>query len=1091
MNEVLDIRKKEQLMQAFYSVEQIVSKNYLHNLQDYQIKQISRELADKKVSSMTRLVKLEKYVVNKKENNLEKIGMVYSALSGGNSSLVYIIDSKDNQVDLYLGVVNYEGDIGSLAASKKILLNSLKGQFPGTELNENLYDTQVEQLVTDIFSSNDYQSTKSIVSVSGIGALKEEEKDTNFLQGIDQFIDSMQGENYTAILIANPLNHHHVNTIKDGYWKIYSQLTPFLKSEMTIGKNDSFTITDGTSDSFSDSINESLANTQNYTTGKSESKSYTTNSSLSKVENPVLATLAAGAGAALAFGLTGGASAVLGLSEIGGIASGAGLGFGAVTALGGMRSDGESTTTSTSTNFSESSGMTKSYGTTTTKTASTSHSKSTLEGNSQTLGITYENRAVKSLLETIDKQLERLEKCEDRGMWAVATYIISDNTQVGKVAANNYKALMQGENSSLEAVSINTWDNRDPYRLELVRDYLKKLSHPIFESEMLPNGLKLSPASIVSSLELAIKAGLPRKSIAGLPVVESCAFGRNIYTMKQSNDSRDIQLGEIYHMGRSEQIPVNLALDSLTMHTFITGSTGSGKSNTIYRILDEANKKGIKFLVIEPAKGEYRQVFGGRSDVSVYGTNIKYSKLLKINPFKFPEDIHVLEHIDRLIEIFNACWPMYAAMPAVLKEAIEMAYEMKGWDLNYSLNIEDESSYPTFKDLLDTLKIVIEQSGYSEELKSNYTGALVTRVKSLTNGLLGQIFTEDSLEDKLLFDENVIVDLSRVSSVETKSLITGMLFIKLQEYRMCHAELANSKLKHLTVLEEAHNLLKRCSSQQSQEGANLQGKSVEMISNSIAEMRTYGEGFIIADQAPNLLDDSVIRNTNTKIILRLPQYEDRQSVGKAASLTDDQINEIPKLETGVAVVYQNNWLEPILCKVDEFNNFNPLKYEFDLADYLKINSQNQSDLLSLLMNSRVRKGISLKEERLNELLEWLPNSTLSIKQKQLLQKNLVAYKLNQHMQLWEQESFEKVCQVVEEIIDKNKMTTFAMKANDFKNWTEFCQQFIRTRLQLPNEEIEYSIIQCLLSSKAKEDTNFETFYFKWVEMIKNKGESIA
>lgn len=1087
LNEVLDIRKKEQLTQAFYSVEQIVSKNYLHNLQDYQIKQISKELANEKVSSITRLVKLDKYVINKQDNNLEKLGMVYSALSGGNSSLVYIIDSKDNQVDLYLGVVNYEGDIGSLAASKKLLLSSLKGQFPGTELNENLFDTQVEQLMTDIFSSNGYQTTKSIVSVSGIGALKEEEKDTNFLQGIDQFIDSMQGENYTAILIANPLNHHHVNTIKDGYWKIYSQLTPFLKSEMTIGKNDSFTITDGTSDSFSDSINESLANTQNYTTGKSESKSYTTNSSLSKIENPVLATLAAGAGAALAFGLTGGASAVLGL---GGIASGAGLGLGAVTALGGMRSDGESTTTSTSTNFSESSGMTKSYGTTTTKTASTSHSKSTLEGNSQTLGITYENRAVKSLLETIDKQLERLEKCEDRGMWAVATYIISHNTQVGRVAANNYKALMQGENSSLEVASINTWDNHDPYRLELVKDYLQKLAHPIFESEMLPNGLELTPASIMSSLELAIKAGLPRKSIAGLPVVESCAFGRNIYTMKQSNDSRDIQLGEIYHMGRSEQIPVSLDLDSLTMHTFITGSTGSGKSNTIYRILDEANKKGIKFLVIEPAKGEYRQVFGGRNDVSVYGTNMKYSKLLKINPFQFPEDIHVLEHIDRLIEIFNACWPMYAAMPAVLKEAIEMAYELKGWDLNYSLNIKGEAIYPTFKDLLVTLKLVIDHSGYAEELKSNYTGALVTRVKSLTNGLLGQIFESDGVADELLFNENVIIDLSRVSSVETKSLITGMLFIKLQEHRMCEETSANSKLKHVTVLEEAHNLLKRCSTPQSQEGTNVQGKSVEMISNSIAEMRTYGEGFIIADQAPNLLDESVIRNTNTKIILRLPQYEDRHSVGKSASLTDDQINEIPKLETGVAIVYQNNWLEPILCQVEEFTDFNPLQYQFNLSEYLSLNRLRNGQLLTLLMNGRVNESLLLKEEQVDELINWLPNSMLDFKQKELVLENLLEYKTDYRMSLWKQEHFEVVCDIVNSLIDKTKMTTFAMRSNSLENWTKFCQEFIQTQIECQNQEIEYAIIQCLLSSKAKEDSNFEAFYFNWVDKIKNGGGRI-
>lgn len=1055
-------------MQAFYSVEQIVSKNYLHNLQEYQVKQIRKELADKNVSSISRLVKLEKYVLDQQENNLEKIGMVYSALSGGDSSLVYIIDSKQNQVDLYLGVVNYKENVGSLAASKKILVKSLKGQFPGTQLNENIRDTDIEQLITDIFSSNDYQSTKSIVSVSGIGALKEEEKDSQFLQGINKFIDSMQGETYTAIIIADPLNHNHINSIKDGYWKVYSQLSPFLKSEMTIGKNDSFTVTDGISDSFSDSINESLASTQNYTKGKSESTGYSTNSSLSKIDNPALGACAVGLGAA-----------------VGGVI-GAGLGLGLATAFGGMNTEGESTTTTTSTNSSESNGTTKSYGTTKTKTASTNHSKSTLEGNSQTLGISYENRAVKSLLETIDKQLERLESCEDQGMWAVATYIISDNTQVGKVAANNYKALMQGEHSSLEVASINAWDNRDPYRLSLVSDYLRKLSHPIFESELMPNGLELSPASIVSSLELAIKAGLPRKSIPGLPVVESCSFGRNIYTMKQSNQTRDLYLGEIYHMGRNEQLAVNLDLDSLTMHTFITGSTGSGKSNTIYKILDEVSRKGIKFLVIEPAKGEYRSVFGGRDDVTVYGTNIKYSQLLKINPFKFPKEIHVLEHIDRLIEIFNACWPMYAAMPAVLKEAVEMAYELKEWDLNYSINLNGDAIYPTFKDLLSTLKIVIDHSSYAEELKSNYTGALVTRVNSLTNGLLGQIFEEDGLADELLFDENVIVDLSRVSSVETKSLITGMIFIKLQEYRMSEGTQANSKLKHLTVLEEAHNLLKRCSTTQSQEGANLQGKSVEMIANSIAEMRTYGEGFIIADQAPNLLDESVIRNTNTKIILRLPQYEDRQSVGKAASLTEEQIDEIPKLETGVAVVYQNNWLEPILCQVSEFTDFNPLIYQFDLSEYLGLIRVRNGQLVTLLMNGRVSEPLKIQEEIVDDLIKWLPSSKLGLKQKELVLENLLEYRVNEQMSLFQQENFEILCEIIDTLIDKNKMTAVAMKSNNLEQWTKMCQSFIRNQIECHNQEIEYAVIQCLLSSKAKEDSNFKEFYFKWVE---KSGES--
>ena len=128
----------------------------------------------------------------------------------------------------------------------------------------------------------------------------------------------------------------------------------------------------------------------------------------------------------------------------------------------------------------------------------------------------------------------------------------------------------------------------------------------------------------------------------------------------------------------------------------------------------------------------------------------------------------------------------------------------------------------------------------------------------------------------------------------------------------------NASLRHVTVLEEAHNLLKHTSTEQSQDSGNLLGKSVEMLANSIAEMRTYGEGFIIADQAPGLLDMAVIRNTNTKIIMRLPDLNDRELVGKAANLNDEQITELAKLPCGVAAVYQNEWVQSVLCKVMQY-----------------------------------------------------------------------------------------------------------------------------------------------------------------------------
>lgn len=277
----------------------------------------------------------------------------------------------------------------------------------------------------------------------------------------------------------------------------------------------------------------------------------------------------------------------------------------------------------------------------------------------------------------------------------------------------------------------------------------------------------------------------------------------------------------------------------------------------------------------------------------------------------FPDSIHVLEHIDGLVEIFSVCWPMYDAMPAFFKDAILKSYEEVGWDLGSSTFEDDNIVYPDFEVLAEQLDKLITNSDYAAEIKSNYRGALLTRVKSLAVGLNKYIFTEEQTPYKKLFDENCILDISRVKSSETKALLMGLMVYILNEYRVDQKTENNNGLRHVTVLEEAHNLLKNTSGRDTE----LVGKSVEMITNTIAEIRTFGEGFIIVDQSPSSVDIVAIKNTNTKIVLRTPEANDREAVGRSMGLSNAQVNEIAKLPSGVAVVYQNNWISPVLTLV--------------------------------------------------------------------------------------------------------------------------------------------------------------------------------
>lgn len=563
-------------------------------------------------------------------------------------------------------------------------------------------------------------------------------------------------------------------------------------------------------------------------------------------------------------------------------------------------------------------------------------------------GITqnFTNFNIKHALELLENQMKRFEQSTALGMWDFAAYVLSEDYEVANNVAHTYLALTLGEESYMSKSAINVWKGaveEEKYAAKEIADYIRQLRHPVFALNskhiIEDRAFNVYPSIVtattsLSGKELAYSLNFPQRSIAGLPILECAEFGRNIVTYDENASvDKDIELGKIFHMNRAENTEVKLSKESFTSHVFVTGSTGSGKSNTVYQLLKETRKSGTKFLVIEPAKGEYKHIFGNRKDVSVYSTNPAISPLLRINPFSFPEGIHVLEHLDRLVEIFNVCWPMYAAMPAVLKNAIEKSYEDCGWNLTESENSYGKNLYPQFSDVARNVKAIIDSSEYDSENKGAYKGSLLTRLNSLTNGINGLIFTSDELSMEALFDENIIADLSRVGSSETKSLIMGMLVLKLQEYRMTKGDM-NAPLKHITVIEEAHNLLKRTSTEQSSESANLLGKSVEMISNAIAEMRTYGEGFIIVDQSPGLLDMAAIKNTNTKIVMRLPDLSDRELVGKSANLNDDQITELAKLPCGVAAIYQNEWIQPVLCKINRYDTGDN-SYQYQREDKVK------------------------------------------------------------------------------------------------------------------------------------------------------------
>lgn len=834
-------------------------KKYLSRLTEMQIAPVGKLLPlEEDLIDNVRMYHITEMVYGKGEPITEKFTTVFNTLSTYNATVFIVMDSDGRKSSFYVGVRNNETDPTKKRSTVTLgdtLKNALIGHFPGIKI-ANVDRSRISVL------SDKIRRQQNMASVSVVGNVKnnKDQQNEQFSQGLEKLALAMQGRQYIALIVAENQPSQAVQILRKEYQDLYTKLSPLQKVQ--------------TSDSRSDST--------------SRSKSF------AEMDGKQKAAMIGGAVASLA-GSVGGAA-------IGIAGPGLKAGIGAAGSMIGGQIAGQ---------FN---GFINSLAPNEQISMSHSTSKST----------TMENKTVTDLMQLLDESLKRTNEFDSYGIWNVAGYFISDDMSAAEIAASNYRSLMNGENSGREVSAINSWRQNDlsiPGNYTDLTTYLSRFAHPKFiYGHNGGYGVFTDASTVISGKELGLHLGLPRATISGLPVIQHAEFGKEVITYhlfskdEELNPDERITLGRVFDLGQITNKKVELINKSLNMHTFITGSTGSGKSNTVYQMLAELHQDRIPFLVVEPAKGEYKDVFGNWSDVNVFSTNPNIAPLININPFKFPESIHVLEHVDGLVEIFSVCWPMYDAMPAFFKDAILRSYEEVGWDLGSSTYDGSEPEYPDFEVLVEQLNRLIEESDYASDIKSNYRGALVTRVKSLAVGLNKFIFTSEQTPYEVLFDQNCILDISRVKSTETKALIMGLMVYILNEYRVDRKTENNNGLKHVTVLEEAHNLLKNTSGGGSSE---LIGKSVEMLTQTIAEIRTYGEGFIIVDQSPSSVDISAIKNTNTKIVLRTPEANDRDAVGRSIGLSADQVNEIAKLPSGVAVVYQNDWVSPVLTMIDK------------------------------------------------------------------------------------------------------------------------------------------------------------------------------
>jgi hypothetical protein len=381
-----------------------------------------------------------------------------------------------------------------------------------------------------------------------------------------------------------------------------------------------------------------------------------------------------------------------------------------------------------------------------------------------------------------------------------------------------------------------------------------------------------------------------------------------------------------------------IARDDLTKHGLIAGVTGSGKTNTCFGLLERvwAGGSGAPFLVIEPAKAEYRALLNRLpGPPRVYTLGDERFAPLRLNPFEFPcQDaearIHVQTHIDYLKSVFNAAFALFPPMPYVLETCLHEVYQDRGWNLTTSaierrLKARDRGRealfpvFPTLQDLYAKIEPVVDRLGYDERIRQDVKAGLKARIGSLLLGGKGLMLnTRRSISTAWLLAAPAILELERIGDDDEKAFLIGLLITAIYEHRVVEGrkpQATGERLQHLLLIEEAHRLLQNVSTRQESEAANPRGKAVESFANMLAEIRAYGQGVLIAEQIPTKLAPDAIKNTNLKILHRTIAADEREIMAGAMNLGEAQARAISALPTGRAAVYAEGADRPYLLRI--------------------------------------------------------------------------------------------------------------------------------------------------------------------------------
>lgn len=501
--------------------------------------------------------------------------------------------------------------------------------------------------------------------------------------------------------------------------------------------------------------------------------------------------------------------------------------------------------------------------------------------------------------ERAERRMQELDAFREAGLWNVRVL-------AGGATADELRQIAPVLVGSVEM-------SHHPYRLRSSHGAAYALTEALAVTMQDPSDGAAAPFAATAGA-LAALAGLPRREVPGLRVLESGFFD----VTAESNEGAtggELELGEILD-GQDRGVGTfRVPLSTLNRHAFVTGATGSGKSQTVRHLLEQLSRARIPWLAIEPAKSEYAAMAGRVDDpVTVINPSAPDGVPFSVNPLEPEPGYPVQAHIDMVRALFMAAFDAEEPFPQIMSLALQRVYEATGWDVVTGGAVPGSSvppSVPTLEQLQQHAMDVIKEIGYGREVQADVEGFISLRLRSLRVGSAGRFFEGGHPADiGGLLERDVVLAIEDVANDEDKAFLMGTLIIRIVEHlRMRARRERSSELRHVIVIEEAHRLLR------DRGHGRASTHAVELLAGLLAEIRAYGEGIVVAEQIPTKLISDVVKNTALKVVHRLPAEDDRSLVGGAMNLSEEQSRHVVSLQPGSAAVFADGMDRPLRVRV--------------------------------------------------------------------------------------------------------------------------------------------------------------------------------